>query len=1176
MRAVTDLLIDKEAVPIPSGGRLSPFTPPLPKTGGLRWSGLQSGAKALAIAQAVRRHPAPVLAIVPDRLAASCLEDELRFFLGEDGAYPLLSLPDWEILPYDRFSPYQDIISDRLISLIRIPLLTQGILIVALSTLMHRLAPRDYIEANSLCMQIGERLDHDRFRERLVSCGYRCVSQVMEHGDFALRGSLIDIFPMGSPHPYRIDLFDETIDSMRLFDPESQRSIERVDAIRLLPAREFPLTESAINRFRSNWRTRFAVNPGRCPLYKDVSQGLAPPGIEYYLPLFFEHTATLFDYLPANALVIVAEGVDEEAADAFWAEVCARYEQGRHDLEWPLLKPAEMFLQTHELFGSVGGYPTIAIRQSAATDPKADAVFATVIPPPIPIDARAADPLRAVKHFIQTFEGRVLFAAESKGRRETLLELFHQQGIDPTLYGGWQSFLEGEASVGLTVAPLQQGVQLDLPRLALISEPQLFGEHAFQRRRRQRGGREVEGIIRNLTEIQTGAPVVHESHGVGRYLGLFTLEEVGGILGEFIGLEYAEGARLYVPVAALHLISRYSGIDPEHAPLHKLGSGQWQRVRAKVAQQIHDVAAELLDIYARRASRQGYAFTFNSEEYQAFAQGFPFEETPDQEAAIGAVLSDMQAVLPMDRLVCGDVGFGKTEVAMRAAFVAVMSGKQVAILVPTTLLAQQHFQNFKDRFADWPVRIEQLSRFLGKKEQQAIIEELERGAVDIVIGTHRLLAPELRFKRLGLVIIDEEHRFGVRQKERMKSLRAEVDILTLTATPIPRTLNLALFGTRDLSIIATPPVRRHAIKTFIREWNDRLIEEALIREIGRGGQVYFLHNAIETIDKIAEQIQTLVPEARVHVAHGQMRERELERIMLDFYHRRFNVLVCTTIIESGIDVPTANTIVINRADKFGLAQLYQLRGRVGRSHHRAYAYLLVPSRKAMGADAIKRLEAIEALEELGVGFTLATHDLEIRGAGEILGEEQSGHIQELGFGLYVELLERTIAALREGKTPDLERPLEPHSTEIDLHIPALFPEDYLPDVHTRLILYKRIAGARDGEALNEIKEEVIDRFGLLPEPAKNLFKLTALKIRATPLGIRKIDLGRKGGQVHFHAQPNIDPAAIIRLVQSRPQNFRFEHDNRLRILGDLADAEETRIQRLDHLLDTLSLQSLSS
>ena len=1145
----------------------SPFTPLLPTSSGRRrkWARLYGGAQALAIAQAARRHGGPLLALTSNSLKAEALGDELRFYLGDEKRLSVLHFPDWETLPYDHFSPFQDIVSERLATLARLPSLAQGVLVVPISTLMHRLVPRSYIEAHSLLVKVGDTLDRERYRTRLEHCGYRCVSQVMEHGDFAVRGSLIDIFPMGSLVAYRIDLFDEDVDSIRQFDIETQRSASTVSEIHMLPAREVPLTEEAIGLFRSQWRTRFSGNPVHSLIYQDISQGIAPSGVEYYLPLFFEGTATLFDYLPASTLVVVDEGV-EEAADGFWKEICSRYEQGRYDVERPLLEPADLFLQVNEVFSAIKQHAAVSILGLASPEREEADVFATSMPLAFPIDARAPDPLGVVKRFLGSFQGRVLFAAESKGRRETLSELLRQHCIEFTAYDDWQAFLEAQAPVGLTVAPLQQGLQLESPRVAVISESQLFGERVTQRRRRARTSQDVENIVRNLTELHIGAPVVHEQHGVGRYLGLFTLE-AGGVLGEFLGLEYADQDRLYVPVASLHLISRYSGVDPEHAPLHKLGSGQWQRARARAAERVRDVAAELLDMYARRAARQGYAFPVEQHSYSSFAQGFPFEETPDQEAAIMTVLEDMRAGQPMDRLVCGDVGFGKTEVAMRAAFVATMGGRQVAILVPTTLLAQQHFQNFQDRFADWPVRIEELSRFRGKKEQVGVIAGLAEGSVDIVIGTHKLLQETIKFKRLGLLIIDEEHRFGVRQKERIKALRSEVDILTLTATPIPRTLNLALCGTRELSVIATPPARRLSVKTFVNEWNDSLLREALLREISRGGQVYFLHNDVESMEPIAHKVAALIPEARVRIAHGQMRERELEQAMLDFYHRRFNVLVCTTIIETGIDVPSANTIIINRADKFGLAQLYQLRGRVGRSHHQAYAYLLIPSKKALTAEAVKRLEAIEALEDLGVGFTLATHDLEIRGAGEILGEEQSGHIQEIGYGLYMELLERAVAALKTGRQPQLEQPLD-HGAEIDLHMTALIPEDYLPDVHTRLILYKRIAGAADFDELNCLAEEMVDRFGLLPRQTKNLFKITEIKLQAARLGIRKVELGPQGGRIRFRPEPNVDPRAILKLVQQHPQTYRFEKGESLRITTELTD-DEARTNWLRDLFSQL-------
>ena len=1104
------------------------------------------------------------MVITPDSLGTKRLEDELRFFASSE-TLPILVFPDWETLPYDRFSPYQDIVSDRLATLASLQDIGQGILLVSVQSLMHRLVPPDYIQRNTLLLELGQRLDLQAFRDRLHTGGYRCVSQVLEHGDFAVRGSLCDVFPIGSSVPYRIDLFDDEIDSIRIFDPESQRSIDTVDNIRLLPAHEFPLTPTAVEQFRSRWRSRLTGKPTDCPVYRDMTEGSASAGAHYYLPLFFEQTATLFDYLPPHSWVIVDEGV-EAAAETFWDEIIARYEQRRYDPEWPLLDPEAVFLKPQDVLTGVGSNHNVWLGGAAEQAISERYEFATRPPVKIPIDARAKQPLGILKRFLTSFEGRVLIAAESKGRRETLVDLFQLHGLKPSLIADWPEFLSTSVEFGLVVASLQQGAHLERPHIAVISELQLFGERVAQPRRR-RISRDTEAIVRDLTELQLGAPVVHEDHGVGRYRGLITLQ-AGGVVGEFIHIEYADGDSLYVPVSSLHLVSRYSGVDPEHAPLHKLGSGHWQRARAKAAKRIHDVAAELLEIHARRAARKGHSFSVDTDAGQSFVQSFPFEETPDQQVAIDAVLQDMQAEQPMDRLVCGDVGFGKTEVAMRAAFVAVNDGKQVAVLVPTTLLAQQHHENFKDRFADWPVRIEQLSRFLSKKSQDEVIGGLENGSVDIVIGTHKLLQDSIRFKRLGLVIIDEEHRFGVRQKERFKSLRAEVDLLTLTATPIPRSLNMALCGSRELSIMATPPSRRLAVKTFLCEWNDGLMREAVTREIKRGGQVYFLHNEVKTIDKLARKVEALIPEARVRVAHGQMRERELEQVMLDFYHRRFNLLVCTTIIETGIDVPSANTIIIDRAEKFGLAQLYQLRGRVGRSHHRAYAYLLIPSRKAVTADAIRRLEAIESLEELGIGFTLATHDLEIRGAGEILGDEQSGHIQEIGFGLYTELLGRAVAALKAGRQPELDRPLD-HGAQIDLHIPVLLPEDYVPDVHTRLIMYKRIASARDAGELGELREEMIDRFGLLPQATKDLFRMTELKLKATNLGIRKVEFGKDSGRIQFDAKPNVDAAAIIELVQTQPQTYRLEKNEKLRISQNMSDTD-SRFRVLDELLDELS------
>jgi transcription-repair coupling factor (superfamily II helicase) len=977
---------------------------------------------------------------------------------------------------------------------------------------------------------------------------------------------------MGAEVPFRVDLFDDQIESIRTFDPDTQRSVDQVERIRLLPAREFPADETAITRFRQAFRAQFEGDPQRSPIYRDVSNGVIPGGIEYYLPLFLERTASLFDYLPPRACLVQSDAA-HSAIDHFRDEVTERYESLRYDIERPLLPPHHLYLSEEETAAALAHHSRLDVQRAEAPDAQAGAIrFATRALPALRIQARAERPAGPLLDFVSDFPGRVLLCAESAGRRESLQAQLRDFGLQPRQVHGWQEFRDGDVALALTVAPLEQGLWLSTePPLAIVTETQLFGERALQQRRR-RPRRDADAVVRNLTDLNLGAPVVHEDHGVGRYLGLQKLE-VGGIEAEFLTLEYAGNDKLYVPVSSLHLISRYTGAAPEAAPLHRLGSEQWQKARKKAARRVRDVAAELLDIYARRAARQGHAFPVHSEEYNAFASAFPFEETPDQAQTIEAVLEDMARPQPMDRVVCGDVGFGKTEVAMRAAFVAVQAGRQVMLLVPTTLLAQQHYQNFSDRFADWPVRIEVLSRFRSRKQQEKIVAELADGRLDILIGTHKVLQDGVRAKNLGLVIIDEEHRFGVRQKEKLKALRAEVDLLTLTATPIPRTLNMSLSGLRDLSIIATPPVQRLAIKTFISEWNAATIREACLREIKRGGQVYFLHNQVESIEKIARELRRLVPEASLEIAHGQMRERELERVMLDFYHRRSNLLLCTTIIESGIDVPTANTILINRADRLGLAQLHQLRGRVGRSHHRAYAYLLVPHRRAMTEDAVKRVEAIEALEDLGAGFTLATHDLEIRGAGELLGEEQSGQIHEIGFSLYTELLERAVRALRAGREPELDRPLN-QGPEVDLHIPALIPDAYLPDVHTRLTLYKRIASASDAEQLRELQVEMIDRFGLLPEPVKHLFAVTELKLRALPLGISRIDAGEDNGRLIFGPEPDVDPAAIISLIQSEPQHYSLDGSDKIRFRCPMPSAEQ-RFATVGALLEQLSPTSHS-
>ncbi len=1125
------------------------------------WGNTRDAGLGLPLSMACELHKGLMLVVTADTPSAVRLEAELGFFAPE---LPVLVFPDWETLPYDVFSPHQDIISTRLTTLFRLQDRHYGVLIVPAATLMQRLSPRAWLYGHCVLLKPGDRLDLASFRARLEASGHRCVSQVREHGEFAVRGSLLDLYPMGSEMPYRLDMFDDEIESIRLFDPESQLSSGQVESINLLPAREFPADEAAVARFRSRFRQQFPGDPKRSPVYEGVSAGLMPGGIEYYLPLFFDQTESLFDYLPTDTLLVTDAGI-HEAVDSFWAQTGERYEQLRHDLNRPLLAPEDLFLAWSGVDRRCAGLARIETRaETVKPSPTAMNLDAADCPP-VEIHHRAEDPAAALTAFRAAFPGRTLFVAESAGRREILLQTLRNLDITAKPVAGWRAFLDEQTDPCITVAPLERGMLLPGLATAVITEGQLEQERALRTRRRG-SRRDLDSVVSNLTELAIGAPVVHEDHGVGRYRGLQIIE-TEGCPSEYLILEYLGGDKLYVPVAALQLIGRYTG-GADNAPWHRLGNDHWQKAKRKAAEQARDAAAELLDIYARRQAKPGHAFSIDTHDYRAFAEAFPFEETPDQQTAIETTLTDMAAPRPMDRVVCGDVGFGKTEVAMRACFVAVQAGRQVALLVPTTLLAQQHYQNFIDRFADWPVNIEVLSRFRSKKQQDALLQHLQQGRVDVVIGTHKLLQETVRFKNLGLIVVDEEHRFGVRHKERLKALRSEVDVLTLTATPIPRTLNMALSGLRDLSIIATPPSDRLAVKTFVGEWNKAVVQEACMRELKRGGQVYVLHNDVDTIERKAREIEEIVPGARVAVAHGQMRERLLEPVMLDFYHQRCNILVCTTIIESGIDVPNANTIIIERADRLGLAQLHQLRGRVGRSHHRAYAYLMVPHRKAMTPDAIKRIEAIEAMEDLGAGFVLATHDLEIRGAGELLGEGQSGQIQEIGFGMYSELLERAVAALKSGKQPELEKPLH-QGTEIDIQAPALLPDSYLPDVHTRLIMYKRIANADDLEGLRDLQVEMIDRFGLLPEPAKTLFRVTALKLKTGTVGVRRIEAGPDGGRILFTEDPNINFNSVMRLIQERSSIYRLDGRDRLRFTLPLPDAE-SRIKTLDQLLTDIA------
>lgn len=1128
------------------------------------WGNLPGAAQGLTIAEAARNAQRFTLLLTDNSQSAERLKEELAFFAPE---LPVLHFPDWETLPYDVFSPHQDIISQRIATLYQLPQLQQGILVVPINTALHRLAPKSFMIDASLMLDVGQKLDVEQMRSRLQASGYQCVDTVYEHGEFAVRGALLDLFPMGSETPYRIDLFDDEIETLRTFDPESQRSIEQVDSIRLLPAREFPLDKQARSAFRARFREHFDVDFRRCPIYQDLSGDIIPAGIEAYLPLFFEDTSTLFDYLPSDAQVFSMQGVDA-AVEAFWQDIRSRYEERRGDIERPLLAPAHLFLAIDEYYAALKNHPRIVIDAQEIAPGVGRERLPVHAFPDLSLDARAAEPLSKIKEFLTQFTGRTLFTVETAGRREVLLELLQRIEVQPDEVTSWEDFLTSEIKIAICVVPIEAGLLLD--DIALIPESALLGQRVMQRRRREKNrDANHENVIRNLTELREGAPVVHIDHGVGRYQGLVTLE-IENQSTEFLMLEYADQAKLYVPVANLHLIARYTGSDDSSAPLHRLGTEQWQKAKRKAAEQVRDVAAELLNIYAMRAARKGFAFTNPGLDYNTFSAAFPFEETPDQQVAIDHVRNDMLSGKPMDRLICGDVGFGKTEVAMRAAFIAVHSGKQVAVLVPTTLLAQQHYNSFRDRFADWPVQVEVMSRFKTSKETNQALSNLADGETDIIIGTHKLLQSDVKFKDLGLVIIDEEHRFGVRQKEKLKALRSEVDILTLTATPIPRTLNMAFAGMRDMSIIATPPARRLSVRTFVMQREDAVIKEALLRELLRGGQVYFLHNDVKTIEKCAADLAALVPEARIGIGHGQMHERELEQVMADFYHNRYNVLVASTIIETGIDIPNANTIIIDRADKFGLAQLHQLRGRVGRSHHQAYAYLLTPPKRSMTVDAQKRLEAISEAQDLGAGFMLATHDLEIRGAGELLGDGQSGEIQAIGFTLYMEMLERAVESIQKGGDIDLEQPLD-SGIDINLRIPALIPDEYLPDVHTRLILYKRISSAKNSNDLKDLQVEMIDRFGLLPDPAKNLIRVTELKLQAEALGILKVDAGPHGGRIEFSSDTCVDPIKLIKLIQSQPNHYRFEGATTFKFNVPM-DQPEQRFATIEALLKELATE----
>ena len=1133
--------------------RTSYPAPPLPRAGQLRaWWRAPASPTALAwyLSQAARAHDAPLLVIARDNHSANQLEADLQTLLGGDPALPVVAFPDWETLPYDRFSPHPDIISQRLSALHRLPALKRGLVIVPVQTLLQQLAPRSYVIGGSFDLKVGQRLDLEAEKRRLESAGYRNVPQVMDPGDFAVRGGLLDVFPMGADEPLRVELLDEDIDSIRAFDPESQRSLDKVEAVHMLPGREVPMDEASIARVLATLRERFDVDTRRSSLYQDLKSGLAPAGVEYYLPLFFERTATLFDYLPDGSLPVVCTGA-YEAAVAFWAQTGDRYEQRRHDVERPLLPPSALYLSPELLRERLNDAPRIEV-WSADHARIADAHALGDQPlPPLPVAAREAPAGDALKSFLGHYPGRVLIAADSPGRREALLEVLQAAELKPPVVADLPSFLAGDARFAIAVAPLEDGFALDDPRIAVLTERQLFPERAGSTRRTRRAGREPEAIIRDLGELTEGAPIVHEDHGVGRYRGLIAMD-VGGMPGEFLEIEYAKGDRLYVPVAQLHLISRYSGASAETAPLHSLGGEQWSKAKRKAAEKVRDVAAELLEIQARRQARAGLALQVDRAMYEPFAAGFPFEETPDQLAAIDATLRDLASSQPMDRVVCGDVGFGKTEVALRAAFIAAMEGFQVAVVVPTTLLSRQHFKTFSQRFSGLPIRVRQASRLVGAKELAETKKGIADGTVDIVVGTHALLGSSISFKNLGLLIIDEEQHFGVKHKERLKELKSDVHVLTLSATPIPRTLQLALTGVRELSLIATPPVDRMAVRTFISPFDPLVIRETLLRERYRGGHSFYVVPRISDLSEIHDFLKAEVPELKVAVAHGQMPPGELDDIMNAFYDGQYDVLLSTTIVESGLDIPTANTLIVHRADMFGLAQLYQLRGRVGRSKVRAYALFSLPANKKLTDTADRRLKVLQSLDTLGAGFQLASHDLDIRGAGNLLGEEQSGHIKEVGFELYQQMLEEAVAEVKDsGEVADTG-----WSPQITVGTAVMIPEGYVPDLQLRLALYRRLGDLETTEEIDAFGAELIDRFGPLPEEVKHLLKIVFIKALCRKANVEKLDAGPKGVVIQFRKKEFSNPVALVKFIGEQGSLAKIRPDQSVVFTRDWPTAEK--------------------
>lgn len=1132
----------------------------------LLFANLQGGSQALVISECAKQSKAPLILVVNDTPTAIKLKQELYFFCEDD--IDIIDFPDWETLPYDHFSPHQDIISTRIETLHQLPSLKSGILIVPITTLLLKISPPSFLHQHTLILKTEQKIELLSLRSGLEEAGYYAVEQVQEHGEFCARGSLLDIYPMGSDVPYRVDFFDDEVDSIRPFDCTTQRSLAPVNEIKILPAHEFATDKDAINNFKRQFADKFTspLSTSKESIFSEITQFNLPAGIEYYLPLFFDETATLFDYFPKKSHIAIIGDINQATLD-FWKSLETRYEERGVNLLRPLLPPNEIYLRHEECFEALSKWPRYYLQKTALRSEKSGRTnFNIEEICDIQVEHKKKVPLENIASFLENFSGKILFSVESAGRRESLIELLAPLNLKISPFKNLSAALNCESKIGITISHVEDSFILHDANIAFITETQLLGTKISQRKGSAEAHDEnfnSDHALRNLEELKVGQPVVHIDHGIGRYLGLQTIETVGTET-EFVTLEYLRGDKLYVPVSALHLISRYSGHDVDTAPINKLGTETWQKAKNKAAERVRDVAVELLEIYAQRAAKIGHKYTLNKNNYALFSNDFPFEETPDQALSITSVISDMCSRQPMDRLVCGDVGFGKTEVAMRAAFIATDNDRQVAILVPTTLLAQQHYENFKDRFANWPVRVEVISRFKTAKEQKLILEDAKNGKIDILIGTHKLLSKGLEFSDLGLLVIDEEHRFGVRQKEKIKSLRAQIDILTLTATPIPRTLNMSMNGMRDLSIIASPPSKRLAVKTFVETKTDQLINDAITREVMRGGQVYYLHNNVDTINKAAEDIQLMLPNVKVAVAHGQMNENQLEKVMTDFYHQRQNVLVCTTIIETGIDIPSANTIIINRADHLGLAQLHQLRGRVGRSHHQAYAYLLTPNERLISKDAKKRLDAISSLNVLGAGFTLATHDLEIRGAGELLGDGQSGQITSIGFNLYMDMLNQAVAALQSGQEPSLERLLSSQA-EVELRIPALIPSDYIHDVNMRLSLYKRIANANNKQSLKEIRIELIDRFGLLPDSTKNLLDITQIKQQCSKLGIKRLETHDNGGKITFTENSTINPMFLVSLLQKQANTFKLDGPTKLKFIAKLEDARE-RLNWINQLL----------